>query len=142
MRRYLGLMFTYRGREGSWAHVFHRISGVGVWLFIILHVIDIWLAGSNPAAYDEILAFYSSPLGRVMEVLLGAALLYHALNGMRILIIDLWPSMTVHHRKLWWASWIIFIGVGIPGALLILKPLFAPSTPETGAALLRLAGVL
>ena len=142
MRRYLGLMFTYRGREGSWAFVFHRISGVGVWLFIVLHVIDIWLAGSNPDAYNEILAFYASPLGRVMEVFLGAALLYHALNGMRILIIDLWPSMTVHHRKLWWASWIIFIGVGIPGALLILKPLWAPSSAEAATSLLKTVGVL
>lgn len=142
MRRYLGLMMTYRGREGSWAFVFHRISGVGVWLFIVLHVIDIWLAGSNPSAYDEILAFYASPLGRIMEVLLGAALLYHALNGMRILIIDLWPSMTVHHRKLWWASWIIFVAVGLPGALIILKPLYAPSTAEAATSLLRAGGLL
>jgi succinate dehydrogenase / fumarate reductase cytochrome b subunit len=142
MRRYLGLMMTYRGREGSWAFVFHRISGVGVWLFIVLHVIDIWLAGSNPHAYDEILAFYASAPGRVMEVLLGAALLYHALNGMRILIIDLWPSMTVHHRKLWWASWIIFVGVGIPGAIIILRPLFVSTPTEAATSLLRAGGIL
>jgi succinate dehydrogenase / fumarate reductase, cytochrome b subunit len=138
MRRYLGLMFTYRGREGSWAFIFHRISGVGVWLFIVLHVIDIWLAGSNPAAYDELLAFYASPLGRVMEVLLGAALLYHALNGMRILIIDLWPSMTVHHRKLWYGTWVIFIVVGIPAALIMLRPLWKDALPSIA----RIVGVL
>ncbi|MBA3851361.1 MAG: succinate dehydrogenase, cytochrome b556 subunit [Chloroflexi bacterium] len=124
MRRYLGLLFRYRGREGTIAWAFHRISGVGVWLFVILHVIDIYLIGGNPAAYDELLAFYASPVGRVMEVLLGAALLYHALNGMRIIIIDLWPAMTVHHRKIWWANWIIFFGLGIPGAAIILLPLY------------------
>jgi succinate dehydrogenase / fumarate reductase cytochrome b subunit len=138
MRRYLGLMMTYRGREGSWAFVFHRISGVGVWLFIVLHVIDIWLAGSNPAAYDDLLAFYASPLGRLMEVLLGAALLYHALNGMRILIMDLWPSMTVHHRKLWWGSWAIFVIVGVPAAVLMLRPLWKDALPAAA----RLLGVL
>ena len=42
-------------------------------------------SGGNPHAYDDLLAFYASPVGRVMEVLLGAALLYHALNGLRIL---------------------------------------------------------
>ena len=42
---------------------------------IVLHILDIWLAGSNPHAYDDILKFYASPLGRIMEVLLGAALL-------------------------------------------------------------------
>jgi succinate dehydrogenase / fumarate reductase cytochrome b subunit len=124
MRRYLGLMFTYRGREGSWAYVFHRLSGIGVWVFIILHIIDIWLVGAAPEHYDSLLALYATIPGRIMETLLGAALLYHALNGMRILIIDLWPSMTVHHRKLWWATWIIFFGVGIPGALIILRPLW------------------
>lgn len=142
MRRYLGLMFTYRGREGSWAFVFHRVSGVGVWLFIVLHVIDIWLAGSDPHAYDEILAFYASPLGRILEVFLGAALLYHALNGMRILIIDLWPSMTVYHRQLWWGSWIIFVAAGVPGALIILRPLWNPTHTEAGTSMLRSLGVL
>ena len=84
--------------------------------------LDIYLAGGDPHAYDELLAFYASPAGRVLEILLGAALLYHALNGMRILIIDLWPAMTVHHRRLWWGSWVIFVVVGVPGALIILRP--------------------
>ena len=29
--------------------------------FIVLHVIDIWLVGANPDAYDEMLAVYASP---------------------------------------------------------------------------------
>ena len=124
MRRYLTLMATYRGREGTWAWAFHRISGVAVWAFIVVHVIDIYLVGGNPAAYDDLLSFYASPVGRVMEVLLGAALLYHALNGMRIVIIDLWPAMTVYHRALWWTTWVIFICVGLPGAIIILRPLW------------------
>ena len=65
--------------------------------------------------YDDVLAFYASIPGRLLEVLLGAALLYHALNGLRIVIIDLWPAMTVYHRQLWRATWIIFIVVGVPG---------------------------
>jgi succinate dehydrogenase / fumarate reductase, cytochrome b subunit len=122
--RYLGLLVTYRGREGTWAWLFHRLSGIGIWLFVVLHVIDIYLVGSNPHAYDDLLTFYASVPGRFLEVLLGAALLYHALNGMRIIIIDLWPAMTVHHRRLWWGSWVIFLVVGIPGAIIILRPLW------------------
>ncbi len=129
MSRYLGLAFTYRGGAGSWAYVLHRLSGIGVWLFIVLHVLDIWLVGANAEAYDEILAFYASPAGRVMETLLGAALLYHALNGMRILLIDLWPSLTRWHRQLWWLSWILFFGLGVPGALIILKPIWQGLIP-------------
>lgn len=118
------MLLRYRGREGMLAWAFHRLSGVGVWFFVVLHVLDIYLVGGNPEAYDELLDFYASPVGRFLEVLLGAALLYHALNGLRIIIIDLWPAMTVYHRTLWWASWLIFLGVGIPGAAIILLPLY------------------
>lgn len=124
MPHYLTLLATYRGREGSWAHVLHRLSGVGVWAFIVLHIIDIFLVGANPEAYDELLAFYASVPGRLLEVLLGAALLYHALNGMRIIILDLWPRTTAYHRQLWWGSWIVFLVVGVPGALIILRPIW------------------
>jgi succinate dehydrogenase / fumarate reductase, cytochrome b subunit len=117
-------LFRYRGREGMLAWAFHRLSGVGVFAFVVLHVIDIYLVGGNPEAYDHILEFYASLWGRLLEVLLGAALLYHALNGLRIIIIDLWPSMTVYHRHLWWASWILFVVIGIPFAIRILLPMF------------------
>lgn len=117
-------LLRYRGREGMLAWAFHRISGIGIFAFVVLHVVDIYLIGDNPELYDEVLAFYASVPGRLLEVLLGAALLYHALNGLRIIIIDLWPRMTVHHRLLWWGSWVIFILVGVPGALIILRPVW------------------
>ncbi len=126
-------LLRYRGREGMVAWAFHRISGVGILLFVVLHVIDIFLVGANPAAYDELLAFYASVPGRLLEVLLGAALLYHALNGLRIIIIDLWPSMTAYHRQIWWASWLIFVLVGVPGAAIILRPLWLPILNGGGA---------
>jgi succinate dehydrogenase / fumarate reductase cytochrome b subunit len=121
--------------------MFHRISGIAVWAFVILHVIDIYLAGGDPHAYDDLLKFYASLPGRIMEILLGAALLYHALNGMRILIIDLWPSMTVHHKKLWYGSWVIFFGLGIPGALIIMRP-YWKDWLDGASGILHLAGVL
>lgn len=124
MRSYVTLMATYRGREGSWAWMFHRLSGIGVWAFVVLHIFDIFLVGANPGAYDELLAFYASVPGRILEVVLGAALLYHALNGMRIIVMDLFPRMTAYHRQLWWATWIVFVLVGIPGALIILRPVW------------------
>jgi succinate dehydrogenase / fumarate reductase cytochrome b subunit len=124
----------YRGREGMLAWAFHRISGIGIFLFVVLHVVDIYLVGGNAQLYNEVLAFYGSFPGRILEVVLGAALLYHALNGLRIVIIDLWPAMTVYHRQLWWTSWIIFILVGVPGALIILRPVWLPLLQQLGLA--------
>ncbi|HTS14024.1 MAG TPA: succinate dehydrogenase, cytochrome b556 subunit [Candidatus Sulfotelmatobacter sp.] len=120
------MLLRYRGREGMLAWAFHRISGLAIWLFVVVHIIDIYLAGDDPKAYDTILQVYASAPGRVGEVLLGAALLYHALNGLRIVIMDFWPRMTHYHRQMWWASWVIFIGLGLPAAFIILKPIFVP----------------
>jgi succinate dehydrogenase / fumarate reductase cytochrome b subunit len=118
------MLFRYRGSEGMVAWAFHRISGVAIWLFVVLHVIDIYLVGGDPKAYDRLLQIYASLPGRIGEVLLGAGLFYHALNGLRIIIMDFWPATTVHHKALWYANWVIFLGVGLPGAFIILKPAF------------------
>jgi succinate dehydrogenase / fumarate reductase cytochrome b subunit len=117
-------LFRYRGGAGMVAWAFHRISGLAIWVFIVLHVFDIWLSGANAALYDELLGIYASPIGRVGEMLLGAALLYHALNGLRIVIMDFWPAMTRFHRQMWYVSWAIFVVVGLPVAWIILKPIW------------------
>ncbi|HEY0443952.1 MAG TPA: succinate dehydrogenase, cytochrome b556 subunit [Candidatus Limnocylindrales bacterium] len=118
------MLLRYRGREGMVAWAFHRISGVAIWLFVVLHVVDIYLVGGDPKAYDQILKVYASLPGRIGEWLLGAALLYHALNGLRIIIIDLWPRMTRYHRQLWYANWAIFVVLGVAVSYFIFRPLF------------------
>jgi succinate dehydrogenase / fumarate reductase, cytochrome b subunit len=112
-------MFRYRGGEGMLAWAFHRISGVAIWSFVVLHVIDIYLVGAAPEAYDTLLVIYATPPGIVLEWLLGAAVLYHALNGLRITIIDFWPRLSRYHRALWYANWIAFAAIGIPVTLVI-----------------------
>jgi succinate dehydrogenase / fumarate reductase cytochrome b subunit len=57
-----------------------------------------------------------------MEVLLGAALLYHALNGLRIMAMDFWPRLTAYHKQIWYANWVVFVGAGLPGAFIIMRP--------------------
>ena len=118
------MLFRYRGSEGMLAWAFHRISGIAIWVFVVLHVFDIWLAGAAPALYDEVLQVYGSPIGRVGETLLGAALLYHALNGVRIIIMDFWPPLTRFHRQMWYVNWIVFTIVGLPVAWIILRPIW------------------
>ncbi len=55
------MLLRYRGSEGMLAWAFHRISGVAIWAFILLHVLDIWLVGANPALYDEVLVRLREP---------------------------------------------------------------------------------
>ena len=108
------MLVRYRGGEGMLAWAFHRISGVTIFAFLVLHVVDIFLVGFAPGLYDTLLGFYATPIGIVMEWLLGAAVLYHALNGLRIVIMDFWPRTTRYHRQLWYLNWVLFLVIGIP----------------------------
>ena len=123
-RRGLRGAIAYRGGEGMLAWAFHRISGIAVSAFLVAHVVSIFMVGANAEFYDYIHLFYASTPGKVAEVLLGAALLYHALNGTRIVVMDLWPALTAYHRQLWRIVWITFFTLGLPGAYIILKPIW------------------
>lgn len=113
------MLLRYRGNEGMLAWAFHRLSGVAIWLFLVLHVLDIYLVGAAPDVYDTLLGFYATPIGIILEWLLGAAVLYHALNGLRIIVMDFWPPLTRWHRQIWYLNWIAFAAIGIPVTIVI-----------------------
>lgn len=104
----------YRGKEGQWAWVLHRVSGLGVLVFLIIHIVDIYLVGWGPELFDELLFLYRHPLFRFGEFLVFAGVLYHALNGMRIIAIDFWTVDSRIHRKLFWAAMISYVILLIP----------------------------
>ncbi len=112
---------TYRGGEGQWSWILHRVTGVGVFLFLLVHIIDTAGIGWGPSVYDKLIALYRRPVFRVGEVLIAGAVLYHALNGIRIVIIDFWPGATVVHRKLFYAVAVVFAVVYIPAAIIMLE---------------------
>src|SRR3954454_17826146 len=77
------MLLQYRGGPGMLAWAFHRISGVAIWAFVLLHVLEIWPRGATPPLSDDVLRVSASPIGGVGVTLLGAALLRHALIGLR-----------------------------------------------------------
>ena len=92
----------YRGNEGMWSWVGHRITGVVIFFFLLVHVLDTSLVRVSPEAYDAVIGTYQNPLMAVGEVGLVAAVVFHAFNGLRIIAVDLWPWATRHQRQLWW----------------------------------------
>jgi succinate dehydrogenase cytochrome b556 subunit len=89
----------YRGAIGQWSWVFHRLTGLGVLLFLILHVIDTSWAVFYPGLYEKAIAIYQTPLFTVGEFALVAAVVYHAFNGLRIAILDYKPEWWKHQEK-------------------------------------------
>ncbi len=112
---------TYRGGPGHWSWVLHRLSGIGVFLFLLIHIVDISLIGWGPKVFNRLLFLYRYPAFRVGEVALVAAVLYHAINGVRICIIDFWPETMAFHRKLTYAVGIVFTILFIPTAVYMLS---------------------
>lgn len=104
----------YRGREGQWAWLAHRITGVAVILFLFAHVVDTAVVGWGPEAYERVMAVYHNPIVRLLELGLVAAVLYHALNGLRITVIDFWPGMARYWRALSYATLGLFLGAMAP----------------------------
>ena len=86
----------YRGAIGQWSWVLHRLTGVGVVLFLALHVIDTSWAVFYPGLYVKAIAAYQSPLFTIGEFGLVFAVVYHAFNGIRIIIFDYKPELWRH----------------------------------------------
>jgi succinate dehydrogenase / fumarate reductase cytochrome b subunit len=82
-----------------WSWVAHRVTGVLVFFFLFAHVLDTALTRVSPNSYDKVLDEYKNPIVNLMEVGLAGAVLYHALNGLRIMLIDFWERGP-HHQKL------------------------------------------
>ena len=90
----------YKGHEGQWTWIAHRVTGVAIILFLFAHVVDTAVIGWGPEAYNRVLSVYQNWGVRLLELGLVAAVLFHALNGVRIMIIDFWPSATRYNRQL------------------------------------------
>ncbi|MGH9164959.1 MAG: succinate dehydrogenase, cytochrome b556 subunit [Acidimicrobiales bacterium] len=89
---------VYKGRGGQWAFVTHRITGFLVFCFLLLHIVDVSLI-SRPDIYDEVHDLYGNVLLRLFEVGLLFALVFHSLNGLRIVMVDLFPGAIANERK-------------------------------------------
>lgn len=115
----------YRGGIGQYSWALHRVTGVGVLIFLCLHILDTFLIILGPEHYNTIINLYRVPAFRVMEVGLFACVLFHALNGLRIILIDFWEGLAPHHRLLFYIEMALFVLAMIPVTCLMLKPVFS-----------------
>ena len=98
----------YRGREGMWMWVVHRTTGVAIFFFLLVHVLDTSLVRVSPEAYNDVIGSYKTPIYGIVEAGLVAAIILHAFNGLRIIAVDRWTWALRHQRLLVWIVWGIF----------------------------------
>ncbi|CRZ15780.1 succinate dehydrogenase, cytochrome b556 subunit [Mycolicibacterium neworleansense] len=103
----------YRGDPGMWSWVLHRITGATIFFFLFVHVLDTALVRVSPQAYNEVIETYKTPIVGLMEMGLVAAVLFHALNGIRVILIDFWQQGPRYQRQM------LAVAVGIFAVVLI-----------------------
>ena len=95
----------YRGREGQWAYLLHRITGLGTLLFLTIHILDTSTVYFFPDLYQHAIAIYRATPFVLGEIALVFAVIYHGVNGLRIALFDLFPSWWQTDRQrtsFWW----------------------------------------
>jgi len=115
-------LFGYRVSWAQLAWFGHRASGLGVLLFLFLHIVETSTVLFGPEVYDFTQTFYANLPAKIGEVLLMAALVYHSLNGLRVIVMDFWPSTTIYYRPLTYGVIAATTTAMVPLGLIILTP--------------------
>ncbi len=112
----------YKGQSGMWSWLFHRITGLGLLLFLFIHIVDISLLSFGPTVYNGGIQLFDLVIVRLLSLALVGAAFYHAFNGVRIILIDFWNKGVRYQRSMFAIVIIVTILVFIPIAFVILSP--------------------
>jgi len=107
LKRNVSLMtgLRYKGQGPMLTFVLHRIGGLGMAIFITVHILASFLGG-------EVGAFLNTVYENWMfQIFIFFCALFHAINGLRITILDLFPKLIEHQHEAIWIEWAVFLPV-------------------------------
>lgn len=109
----------YRGGEGMFTWVLHRVTGVAIFAFLFAHVMDTSLVVVGQGElYNGVMEVYHAPIIKLLEIGLIVAVLYHGINGLRITLIDFWSQGSARNRTMTKIQHVVFailvLGAVIP----------------------------
>lgn len=114
----------YRGREGMWSWVLHRITGVLIFFFLFVHVLDTALVGVSAETYNEVIGTYKNPIMGLGELGLVGAVLFHAFNGIRVVLVDFWSRGALLQRQMLYGVGAVWVLLFVPFAVRHLMNVF------------------
>ena len=108
-----------------WAFTAHRVTGVAVFAFLLLHVFDVALLALSSSRFDDVHELYASAPMRVFECLLLFAILFHTCNGLRLVLLDVAELSAAAARRLLHVAVALTLVAGTAASVVILKPVVA-----------------
>lgn len=105
----------YKGQGPMLTFVLHRIGGLGMALFITMHILASFIGGKTGVFLNNI---YENWL---FQIFIFFCILFHAINGLRITIVDLFPRLIPHEREAIWVEWAVFIPLYLIAVFVIIR---------------------
>ena len=99
----LAAALRYKGGGPMLTFILHRIGGVGMALFVTVHILASFLGGKGGVFVNTIYENW------IFQIFIFFCALFHAINGLRITIVDLFPKLLAHQREAIWVEWAVFI---------------------------------
>jgi len=93
----------YRGPAGFLTFILHRIGGLGMGIFIAMHILASFVGGRFGGALNGIYENWA------FQIFIFFCVLFHAINGLRITILDLFPKLLDYQTEAIWIEWALFI---------------------------------
>ncbi len=93
----------YRGPSGYLTYILHRIGGLGMAVFVTVHILASYFGGRLGGFLNDIYQNWA------FQIFIFFCALFHAINGLRITILDLWPRLLDYQREAIWIEWAVFL---------------------------------
>jgi succinate dehydrogenase / fumarate reductase, cytochrome b subunit len=131
----------YGGGVGQWSWLVHRVTGLGIALFLVVHIVDTFLVVAYPAEYDFTVSIYGGTFNghyypalrwafRLSELALIACVVFHSVNGVRIVLFDFWPPASRYQREIFWAVFALFAAIMVFVSIVVFGALFEAPMPR------------
>jgi succinate dehydrogenase / fumarate reductase cytochrome b subunit len=92
--------FRYKWDAGFVAFLLHRVTGIGLLVYLGMHIWSIFSL-HDPALFNQTMWLYAHPIFKLGEIALFFTILVHALNGIRIILVDFTDAARYHKTLLW-----------------------------------------
>ena len=111
----LATALRYKGQGPMWTFVLHRVGGLGMGIFITTHILSSFVGGDVGGFFNDVYQNWA------FQVFIFFCVLFHALNGLRITILDLFPKLLPHLREAIWVELAVFIPLYLTAVFIIVR---------------------